>query len=220
MKKDFLKCEYDSVGRIYNFSDSSKYSVTTMLSNTKDDKFLKEWRKRVGEREARRITENAGIIGTSLHKCCEDHLLCKEVVPENTLIRNLYNQIRPYLKQRIVKVYHTEHILYSDIMQLAGAVDAVVDYIVKGIPNFVILDFKTANRQKKIEYLEDYFLQLCCYSKMYEEMYNEKAKKGVLLFAYKQQRSPFNEVVVNLEKYEYKLMKRIELFHEKVAKSL
>ena len=44
-------------------------SVTTILDATKDKTHLIEWRKRVGEATAKRITKEASGMGTRMHNC-------------------------------------------------------------------------------------------------------------------------------------------------------
>ena len=46
-------------------------SVTTILDSTKDKTHLLEWRKRVGEQTAKRITKEASGMGTRMHKYIE-----------------------------------------------------------------------------------------------------------------------------------------------------
>ena len=50
-------------------------SVTNILSKTKDTKHLERWKKRVGKKEARRITTEACNIGTSMHLFLESYIL-------------------------------------------------------------------------------------------------------------------------------------------------
>ena len=49
-------------------------SVTSILSGTRDNKFLFEWRKRVGEKEANRISKLSAGRGTVMHKLIELYL--------------------------------------------------------------------------------------------------------------------------------------------------
>ena len=60
--------------RCYVTPTGEKYpSVTTVLSNYKKDGIIK-WRKRVGEKEANKISTKASRRGTKVHKLCEDYL--------------------------------------------------------------------------------------------------------------------------------------------------
>ena len=209
--KQFIEHTYDDIGRIYNFDDGSVYySVTTALGNTKDKRFLEEWRERVGHKKADAITKYAGEMGTQMHDCLERYLLKEPIQYPNAVVKNLSAQIIPYLDKRVTDVQYTEKVLYSDKLNLAGTVDAVVRYA----DIWSILDFKNAKKQPKVSWIQDYLLQLAIYAMMMEEMYGEKINRGVLLFAYREQRSPNREVVVDLTPYKQKAIQRIDLFHK------
>ena len=57
--------------RVYEISNYRLPSVTTILGATKDQKFLKDWKARVGEKEADRIKNVSSSRGTSMHKFLE-----------------------------------------------------------------------------------------------------------------------------------------------------
>lgn len=220
--KRFVEHEYDDIGRLYKFDDGTRYySVTTMLSATSDKSALVAWRNRIGVEEADRQTAYASSVGTKMHECLE-HYMKNGTEPEyypNSIVKNLCKQILPYLRKRVDTVFASEKVLYSDKMRLAGTVDGVVKYNTVQGPIPFILDFKTSKRVKKIEYLYDYFYQLAIYSMMIEEMYDIKIDHGVLLFAYKEQRSIKNEVIVKLSKYKKLVPARIEKFFSMIKKS-
>lgn len=212
--KKFTGHTYDDIGRIYHFDDGSQYySVTTMLGATKDTKFLDEWRKKVGQKRAEGLTRIAGVIGSDMHGCLEKYLLGEQPEFPNAVVKNLFMQVKPYIDKRVVKVHATEQVLWSDSLQLAGSCDAIVDYLVKDVCYYTVLDFKTANKQPKIEWIKDYFLQLTAYSLMINSMFNQRPLRGALLFAFKQQRSDYREVIVDVVRYIHDLKKRVELFH-------
>ena len=48
-----------------------------------------------------------------------------------------------------------------------------------------IIDFKQTNKPKKLEWIEDYFLQLCAYAEAHNEVYNTQINKGVILMCVK-----------------------------------
>ena len=220
--KKFIEHQYDEIGRQYLFDDGSKYySVTTALSYTKNQQFLEEWRKKVGKQKAEQLTKIAGIIGTDMHFCLENYLLKKEVVYPNAVVKMLCRQIIPFVDKKISHVYSTEEVLYSDKLQLAGTVDAVVDYLINGTTHISILDFKTSNRIPKVEWVQDYFIQMCLYAMMIFEMKRIKPiQKGVLLFAFKKQRSNKNQIIIDLVKYKNASLKRVNLFHSLIEKKL
>ena len=47
------------------------------------------------------------------------------------------------------------------------------------------MDFKQSNKPKKVEWIEDYKLQLCAYAEAHNEVYGTKIRKGVVLMAVK-----------------------------------
>ena len=53
--------------RIYDIVGSRLASVTTRLSATKDQQFLKDWKAKVGEAEAERIKNLSSRRGTAMH---------------------------------------------------------------------------------------------------------------------------------------------------------
>ncbi len=218
--KEFIKHEYDDTGRIYVFNDGSRYySVTTMLGATGDKRGLDEWRKRVGHQQAEAICKTACNIGNDMHECLEQYLLKNEVNYPNAVVKMLARQIIPYIDKNVKHVYGTEQVLYSDKLNLAGTVDGIVDYLMGRTVNASILDFKTAGRVPKVEWVQDYFLQMCIYSMMIAEMQGTTPiQTGVLLFAYKKQRSRKNQIIIDLTKYNEIALERIELFHNKVSK--
>ena len=57
--------------RLYDVNGTRLPSVTTILARTKDQKFLKDWKAKVGEQEAERIKNLSSRRGTSMHKFIE-----------------------------------------------------------------------------------------------------------------------------------------------------
>ena len=64
----------DSGKRIYDIVGYRLPSVTTILGQTKNQQFLKDWKSRVGEAEAARIKNLSSKRGTSMHKFLESHI--------------------------------------------------------------------------------------------------------------------------------------------------
>jgi ATP-dependent exoDNAse (exonuclease V) beta subunit len=219
--RKFDKHIYDDIGRKYRFHDGMEYySVTTILGATADHTALEKWKQRIGFREAQRQSEYASKIGTQMHECLEYYLNTKkEPDYPSSVVKNLCKQIEPYLDIRIAKVHNTEMVLYSDRFKLAGTMDAFVDYHTNKGPIPFILDFKTSKRQKSLEYVQDYFIQLALYAMMLEELYGHKVNYGMLLFAYKEVRSPHRELMIKLEDYKRLAQKRVDLFFKNILTS-
>ena len=74
---DYTKLSRTSLDgkRVYQCPDGNAVaSVTTILDSTKDKTHLLEWRKRVGEETAKRITKEASGMGTRMHKYIENYI--------------------------------------------------------------------------------------------------------------------------------------------------
>ena len=152
--------------RLYVTPDGEKYpSVTTVLSDYKKDAII-QWRKRVGEQQANKISTQASRRGTKVHKLCEDYLnnesTFEKYTPDNV---DMFKSIQPTLNE-IEIVYAQERTLYSHHLKTAGRVDCVGKF--RGKPH--IIDFKTSNKPKKWEWIDNYFMQGSAYSVMWEEM--------------------------------------------------
>ena len=61
----------DTDGRKYLVDNIKVPSVTTILSATKDMRQLNNWRRKVGEKEADRIMNQASTIGTEMNQVLE-----------------------------------------------------------------------------------------------------------------------------------------------------
>ena len=152
--------------RCYVTPTGEKYpSVTTVLSNYKKDGIIK-WRKRVGEKEANKISTKASRRGTKVHKLCEDYLNNESAfqgyTPDNV---DMFKTIQPTLNE-IEVVYAQERTLFSHHLKTAGRVDCVGKF--RGKTH--IIDFKTSNKPKKWEWIDNYFMQGSAYAGMWEEM--------------------------------------------------
>jgi len=83
-----LKRFNSSGKRLYNTPSGNLPSVTSILDRTKDKTFLVEWKKRVGEQEANRITKEASGLGTLFHKHLENYILGEERPNGNNVVYN------------------------------------------------------------------------------------------------------------------------------------
>ena len=81
------KYEYPKLKRVTAKSGQRQYtgednnpvpSVTTILSATGDKTALINWRKRVGEAEATRISTESAGLGTKVHNALEKYILQEE----------------------------------------------------------------------------------------------------------------------------------------------
>ena len=82
--------------RYYNVNDRPMVSITSVTSHFNKHIFV-DWRKRVGNEEADRITKRATSRGTKVHTLIENHLLNKEVVLDNPSSKMLFTQSKKLL---------------------------------------------------------------------------------------------------------------------------
>lgn len=149
--------------RFYQTPDGKQYpSVTTILSSV-DNPHILEWRARVGEEEANRISARAANRGTRLHKLCEEHIMGIAVKPSIIDIEN-WLTFKP-LVDEIGEVLALEAPLYSDYLKVAGTVDCVGYWNGK----LSIIDFKTSSRAKAAADISSYYMQEAAYAVCFEE---------------------------------------------------
>jgi genome maintenance exonuclease 1 len=153
--------------RFYKTPEGLLYpSVTTITSQHGKDKIL-EWRKRVGEAEANRVSARASGRGTRVHKLCENYLNNEEDFARDTMPDALvmFKAIQPILDQYIDNIHALEVPLYSDHLKVAGRVDCIAEFDGK----LSVIDFKTASKPKEEKWILNYFMQCSAYAVMYEE---------------------------------------------------
>jgi genome maintenance exonuclease 1 len=79
---------------------------------------------------------------------------------------------------KVNEVWGTEVSLYSTELY-AGTTD--LTGLHEGIPS--IMDFKNSLKDKKREWIEDYFMQLAAYALSHNEMYGTDISRGVVMIA-------------------------------------
>jgi len=154
-------------GRLYRSESGKSFpSVTTVLDWNKKDSLI-EWRKRVGEEEANRISRTAANRGTKLHAVCESYLQNEplDFKKLNFLTIDLFKSIQPIIDERLDDVLAIELQMYSEHLGLAGTVDCVAKFDGKNS----VIDFKTSSKPKRQEWIDNYFMQTACYAVMFEE---------------------------------------------------
>lgn len=179
-----LKSVTTEKGRVYKTPGGKFYpSITTVLSYSSDKSFLEEWRNRVGEQEAYKITKKSSDRGTKLHDVCEKYLLnelndfkIRMMMPD---IKDFFLQLRPHIDKNIGDVYGLELPLYSDSLKLAGRTDCIAEWDGK----LSVVDYKNSIKEKKEEWITGYFLQCSAYAVMFEERTGRKIEQIVVAIA-------------------------------------
>lgn len=180
-KIDLLEQINSDTGRLYQTPSGIKYpSITTVLSILNKEAIMK-WRKRVGEKEADRISKRATVKGTRVHKYFEDYINNETVLFESKdfLAKESFYKLKPVVDMNVDGVVLQEERLYSDYLEIAGQVDLIAHFGGK----LSIIDFKTASKPKKEEWIQNYFMQASAYAIMYEERTGTPVPRIVLLIA-------------------------------------
>ena len=165
--------------RLYATPDGNAVaSVTTILDATKDKSHLIAWRRRVGETKAREITTEAAGVGTRMHKYLEDYIdTGKWPTPGSNPFaikaHRMAEEIRNNAMVDVDEIWGSEVALYVPQMY-AGTTDLVGQY--KGQP--CIMDFKQTNKPKKLEWVQDYYLQLVAYAEAHNAVYGTDIREG------------------------------------------
>ena len=193
--------------RYYTVEGRPMVSITSVTSHFNKEIFV-NWRKRVGDEEADRVTKRSTTRGTKVHTLIENHLLNKEVDPDTPGSKMLFLQAKQSL-EKINNIYALEKSLYSTELGVAGTVDCIAEY--EG--ELSIIDFKTAAKPKPRDWIENYFVQAAAYACMFYERTGIPVKKLVILMTCEN-----GEVTVYQEydkmKYMRLLVKYIEKFVE------
>ena len=169
--------------RFYPIPGADKYypSVTSITS-FKNAQFFAEWRKRIGETEANRITARATQRGTAFHALSEDYfngvLDVDKYLANNPLSVRMFQSARATL-DRINNIHCLETFLYSHYLGLAGRVDCIAEFD----GELAVIDFKTSTKPKSEDHIEHYFVQETAYAAMFLERTGIEVKKIVTLIA-------------------------------------
>ena len=174
-----LEVETLPTGRTYKTPDGKKYpSVTTVLGEESKAGIL-AWRKRVGEEEANKVSFQASSRGTSVHTLAENYINNDPEWSKGAMPTSIYafNQIKSILDERMNNIYAQEVPLYSDKLEVAGRVDLIAEWD----KDLAIIDFKTARKPKKEEWIQGYFMQCAFYATAFYERTGVAIKKSVIL---------------------------------------
>ena len=161
--------------RYYTVEGRPMVSITSVTSHFNKQIFV-DWRKRVGNEEADRITKRSTSRGTKVHTLIESHLLNNDVDPDTPGSKMLFLQAKESL-EKINNIYALEKSLYSTELGVAGTVDCIAEYD----GELSIIDFKTAAKPKPKDWIQNYFVQAAAYACMFYERTGIPVKKLVIL---------------------------------------
>ena len=164
--------------RLYNLPNGEWVPSITSITSFYNRQIFVNWRKRVGLEEANRITKKATARGTDFHQVCQDYLENKELNWDDyqPITKFMFYHIKPEL-DKINNIHAIERTLYSEYYGLAGRVDCIAEYD----GELAVIDFKTSEKIKPEEWIENYFVQEMFYAAAYFELTNIPIKKLITL---------------------------------------
>jgi hypothetical protein len=182
VKLDLPQLERETIDnvRYYKVPDNEELlklvSITSVTSHFNKEIFV-NWRKRVGEDEADRVTRRSTSRGTDLHTLVENYLKNEEVLPQVQPISEMLFKISKATLNRINNIHALEGSLYSKFLGIAGTVDCIAEFD----GELSIIDFKTSAKPKPREWIDNYFVQCCAYACMLHELTGLSVKKFVII---------------------------------------
>ena len=200
----------DTTGRKYLVDNVKVPSVTAILSATKDMRQLNNWRRRVGEKEADRIMNQASTIGTEMHQVLEYYLSGG----------GYYNDMEEGAKPRMMAKTILDNIKIDEVWgneisleyqnKFAGTCDMTA--VVYGKPS--IVDWKQANKPKKEEWVDDYKHQLGAYYLAHTANYGPIEQGVVSICTRDLKYQEFRLSEADLKEYADKFLNRLEQFNK------
>ena len=192
--------------RFYSIEGHNYPSVTTVLGYKKG-KELQKWRESIGEDVAKWEMGRAARRGKSTHNLIEEYIKGETPSIRDVLPLGLFKLMKPYIDQ-IDNIHLLEAIMYSPKLTVAGQVDCVAEYNGK----LSVIDFKTANKERQEDWIENYFLQTTAYAHMYEETFGTPIEQIVILIA--SEDGSVQTFIKNKADYEEELGKSIQNFYK------
>lgn len=175
-------------------------SVTTILGATEDKTGLMEWRAWVGDKKADQIRDDACALGTLMHTHLENWMMGIDRPRGSNLVRQMATNMADVIISRglvnINEVWAMEEMLFFPKLY-AGTADLIALH--QGIP--AICDYKTTNKMKKRDQLENYFCQLVAYAEAHNEMFGTDIKKGVIFMV--SRNLEYSEFVLEGDEFEH-----------------
>lgn len=188
----------DGEHRFYEIEKSGEVigkfpSITTILSHGSDKSFLEDWKKRVGEKEAERISRSSRERGTVMHRLLELHLMDTSkslgVLYEQVYKEEVDNCLEPNIREGLLffeKFLNNPEDTLSRVKQplilegfhycpswggFAGTCDSVLQL---SCGKVVVVDFKNSRKPKRSEWIEDYYIQCSAYAIMLKHVYGKE----------------------------------------------
>lgn len=236
--------------RFYQVTSQNKLvaklpSVTTILGQTKDKSGLLQWRNRVGESEANRISLLATSRGTIMHRLIELYKPLKGTSEERLIrLKKLaktdeevnqfqHDELGDHYLEEAWKFFYKFYFNHADFFDRIKSVVLAEEFLwttkvggwagtVDNISEMVdgtirIIDYKNSRRPKKEDWVQDYYLQAAAYYIAYWDRYHKKANGAEIWIANEQENIPqiFSLTQSDLDFYTREFIRRRKIFKEK-----
>ena len=176
-KRELLKGD-----RHYDVNDEKLPSVTTILHATQDAEKaegIKRWTQKVGEAAAKRGLEQAAKRGTAMHSYLETYIQGGKILDlrdvgreasgmAETIIDKGFNDLEEIWGSEVTLFYPNLYAVQTDLCGIYQGRESIVD-------------FKSSNKPKRVEWIKDYKLQMVAYAMAHDQVYNTQIEQGVIL---------------------------------------
>ncbi len=110
-----------------------------------------------------------------------------------------------------VEEYYGSEVMLHYPGLFAGSTDLVCNH--NGMDT--IIDFKQSNRPKKVEWIEDYYMQIAAYAMAHDYVHKSNIQQGIIMVCtpdlYFQE---FRFQGIELKQWKHKFLKRLDMYHE------
>jgi len=205
--------DHETGTRVYDFQGMRLPSVTTILAKTKDQSYLTNWKKKVGHEEAERIKNLSSKRGTAMHKFLEKHIQSSGYDDLTEIGQQAKPMAQKIIEQGLIPIseYYGSEIMVHYTGLYAGSTDLVC------LHNDLetIVDFKQSNKPKKVEWIDEYFLQIAAYAMAHDEVYRSRIRQGVIMICtpdlYYQE---FKIQDAELKRWKHKWLTRLDAYND------
>jgi len=168
-------------GRFYLTPDGPAPSVTTILSKTSDNSWLKEWRASVGDEEADRLSMIGSTIGTEMHNALEllmtNRSLEEPVTEYQVTAHKMARAIKTLVfKNKTVKCATEVKLHYGSLY--AGTTDLVLS---DWNNEEAIIDYKSCSAFRDKDTVDKHATQISAYGLAHNWMYGTDIRTAVVI---------------------------------------
>ena len=160
-----------------------------------------------------KIKNHSSRRGTSMRKFLESHITG---VGYDDLTE-IGQEAKPMAEKVIeigltpVEEYYGSEVMLHYPGLYAGSTDLVCVH--NGMDT--IIDFKQSNRPKKLEWIEDYYMQIAAYAMAHDYVHKSNIQQGIIMICtpdlYFQE---FKFQGAELKQWKHKFLKRLDMYHE------